>query len=223
MVNKKSLIPALLIALAPMVSSGSVSLENNKTGVYKHPFYFGAIGGYGKTTWGQLVPEQPDFTLSLSTPIRANEGGAVWGAYLGYEIIPQFALEASYMRYPDADLEFSPLSLFAFYHDGQTDMVSHTESASLVAKLMVVIPHTCGFRAYSTFGAAGVHRFDVITNRWRLSPTFGVGFNYLATERIMFEIGTEYVAGYGQSEIEPDQHYVPFLYSGFARISYRFG
>jgi opacity protein-like surface antigen len=187
-----------------------------------HPFYVGATGGYGETTWGQLVSDNSDDSpaLDMSAPINASEGGLVWGVYGGYEFIRAFALEASYMRYPTASIQFSPLSFFSFFHDGRTSFSSKTESVSLVAKVMVPIPCS-SFRLYSTFGAAGVHRDDVAANVWRLSPQFGAGLNYDITDRTMLELGTEYVAGYGQSELEPATHYIPFLYSGFLRIAYR--
>ncbi|MHB1947466.1 MAG: porin family protein [Gammaproteobacteria bacterium] len=248
MLNKK-LILALVIALISIASiskaSTGTALESKNSSKltatdlvpvalngrchtkYRHPFYVGVTGGYGQTTWGQLVPadtsEQALATLSVSTPIRVGEGGAVWGVYAGYELIPQFAFELSYMRYPNATLVFDSVSLFAIHHDGETSVVTRTESVALVAKLMVPIPRTDGLRAYSSFGAAGVHRFDIVVDRWRASPTFGVGFNYLVTQYMMLELGTEYVAGYGQSEIEPDEHYIPFLYSGFLRMALRFG
>lgn len=213
---------AILLALWGFLPSVSMATANlTSKGLYRFPFYMGGVAGYGKTTWEQLVPEEPNATLALSTPIGVTEGGAVYGAYAGYEIIPEFAFETSYMRYPNANVQFDPVSLFSFYNNGQTTLTTHTEAVELVGKIMLLIPYTCGFRAYSTFGAAGVHRFDSSTDRWRLSPTFGVGFNYLLTEHLMVELGTEYVAGYGQSEIEPDQHYVPFLYSGFVRMAVR--
>lgn len=208
------------ICMFPLCSQANTQWVDNK---YIHPIYAGLTGGYGQTTWGQLVSDEPNAALSLSTPIHVKEGGFIWGAYAGYEIIPAFAFEASYMHYPDAELEFDPYSIFSFNHDGETELTTHTESVSLIAKIMLLIPHAPGFRAYSFFGAAGVHRNDDIADRWRASPTFGVGFNYVITPRLMVELGTEYVAGYGQSEIEPDEHYVPFLYSGFLRLAYRFG
>lgn len=188
----------------------------------RHPFYVGISGGYGQTTWGMLVPDEPNMALESATPISVTEGGGLIGAYAGYEILNTFAFEASYMRYPDAQLTFGPTSWFVFDHNGQNEFTTHTESVSLVAKLMVLIPHT-PLRGYASFGAAGVHRFDEIANRWRASPTFGAGINCLLTDYLMAEFGTEYVAGYGQSEVDPAEHYIPFLYSGFARLAYRFG
>lgn len=207
----------LLIFLLPAISVAGMYFDTNKP---CYPGYFGVTGGYGQTTWGMLVPEEFNAALAVSTPIEVSEGGGLWGIYAGYEVLKTFAFEASYMHYPDAFLTFDESSLFWWKHN-TTKLTSHTESVSGVAKLMVLIPCT-RLRGYASFGAAGVHRYDKVADCWRLSPTFGAGLNYNLTERFMLEFGTEYVAGYGQSEIEPDEHYVPFLYSGFFRLAYRF-
>jgi len=213
---------SLTFLIMSSVFFGSSTYASTLVDKYSKHFYAGIAGGYGQTTWGYLVPDELNAAMNLSTPVHVSEGGGIWGIYAGYEIIPAFAIEASYMRYPDADLEFDPDSLFTFYHDERTEFSTQTESVSIVAKLMLPIPHT-SFRAYSSVGVAGVPRFDEVANSWRASPTFAAGFNYIINPSLMFEVGTEYVAGYGQSEIEPAEHYIPFLYSGFARIAYRFG
>ena len=71
---------------------------------FTHPFYVGATGGYGATTWSGLVPNQDNqnLAMSLSTPIKVTEGGAIWGAFGGYEFNKFFAIEASYNKYQDA-------------------------------------------------------------------------------------------------------------------------
>lgn len=200
-------------------SACAAILVNNK---FNKHFYAGVTAGYGQTTWGYLVPEELNAAMNLSTPIHVSEGGAVWGVYGGYEITPYIAIEASYMRYPDADLEFDPDSLFTFYHEGRTEFNTQTEDVSLSAKIMLPLGCT-SLRMYSSVGVAGVHRYDEVADRWRISPSFGAGFNYVFHPNLMLELGMEYVAGYGQSEIEPAEHYIPFLYSGFLRLAYRFG
>lgn len=189
-----------------------------------HPFYIGITGGYGSTTWNGLVPadnKQNEATL-LSTPKSVTEGGAIWGMYVGYEFIPQFALEASYTHFPNATVYFDEMSLVSFNNDGLTSLTTKTESVSLLAKFMVMIPHTT-IRIYSSAGAAGVHRQDMLNNVWRASPSFTVGFNYNFTDHLMGEFGMNYTGGYGESELDPSQDYVPFLYSAFFRLAYRFG
>ena len=53
------------------------------------PFYLGLTGGYGATTWGQLVPQNANVAMSLSTPTQVSESGFAWGVVGGYEFIPQ--------------------------------------------------------------------------------------------------------------------------------------
>lgn len=187
---------------------------------YKHPFYVGVTGGYGSTTWGHLVPKDPNAAMSLSTPIYVKEGGTVLGVFGGYEFMPEFALEASYMHYPNARLYFDPISLFTFNYDGRTELTSRTETVALMGKVMLFIPHT-DIRGYSSFGVATIHRKDAIQNIWRVDPTFGAGLNYTFSEHWMTELGINYTAGYGQAEIDPTTSFVPFLYSVFLRLAYR--
>lgn len=213
--NMWSMIFVLLISSMTIKSSFAQN-------TYHNPFYIGITGGYGTTTWANLVPKELNAAMSLSTPTGVSEGGTIWGVYGGYEILPCFAFEGSYMRYPTAHLYFDEMSLFSFYHDGRNELTTRTESISIVGKIMMSIPCIWKLRAYSDFGAAEVHRYDPIVDRWRLSPTFGAGLNYTLNPNTIIELGTEYVAGYGQSELDPADHFIPFLYSGFLRLAYHF-
>jgi Outer membrane protein beta-barrel domain len=188
-----------------------------------HPFYLGASGGYGSTTWKGLVPlkDKQNLAINISTPIRVREGGALWGFFLGYEFIPYFALEASYMHYPNARVIFDPISLFTYMNEGRTQFVTHTESVSLMAKILLAIPNT-RMRIYSSAGAASMHRSDILANHWRLSPTFGVGLNYHFTEHLTSELAGNYIAGFGESQLNPTETYFPFLYSLSLRLAYYF-
>lgn len=190
---------------------------------FQYPTYIGVMGGYGSTTWEGLVPafENRSAAISISTPSRVDEGGAVWGVFAGYELSPYFAIEANYAHYPDANIFFDVDSLFAFENDGQTVLHTSTETVSLMAKVMLVIPHTT-IRAFSSAGIARIQRADVITRGMRISPTFGAGLNYNFTKRIMGELGANYTAGYGESELNPATDYVPFLYAVLLKLAYRF-
>jgi hypothetical protein len=190
---------------------------------FRYPIYVGITGGYGATTWEGLVPikKNQSGAMIMSTPVSVTEGGAVWGVFAGYEFIPYFALEGSYMRYPNAKVSFDEFSIYTFDHDGDTELSTHTETVSLMGKIMLIIP-TTRVRAYSSAGVAGSHRWDAISDRWRVTPTFGIGFNYPLTPHIMSEVGASYTAGYGTSELNPAENYMPFLYSVFLRFAYRF-
>lgn len=185
--------------------------------------YVGIIGGYGSTTWDGLVPSSrnKNIAMNMSTPIEVREGGGIWGVLAGYEFGPYFAIEGNYLKYPDANVAFDALSLFAFNNDGITKFTSHTEALSLMGKIMMVIPNT-GIRAFSGAGATNLHREDIIIDDWRLSPTFAVGFIYSISEHLMGSLVGDYTAGFGESQLNPADTYYPFLYSVTARLAYRF-
>jgi hypothetical protein len=190
---------------------------------FKYPFYLGAAGGYGSTTWEGLVPtlNNQSVALSLSTPTGASEGGGVWGFFGGYEITRYFAVEANYLHFPNARVSFDPISLFSFLNDGLTEFITQTETVNLMGKVMLIIPKT-DIRVFSGAGAAGVHREDFLYDHWRLSPTFAVGFNYNFKPHLMGEIAANYTAGYGKAQLNPTDVYFPFLYSVTIRLAYRF-
>lgn len=188
---------------------------------FRHPFYVGGIGGYGSTTWQGLVPTTYDElqALSISVPIEAKEGGAAWGIYTGYEFSPFFAVEASYMHYPDATIYVDPDSFYSVENENITQFNSRTSTVSLMAKLMIIIPNTT-IRAYSGIGASNIHRADLLKDDWLIGPAFSAGFNYHLTEHIMAELGGNYTTGYGESTRRPANNYFPFLYSVAFRLAY---
>lgn len=191
---------------------------------FSHPWYIGALAGYGSTTWGGLVPspENTNIAIKMSAPLEVAEGGSVWGGIFGYELSPFFALEATYMHYPDAHVKFDKFSIFSFKHHGETRFQTSTELFGVLAKLMVAVPNT-QLRIYSSVGGADVHREDMLVSRWRLSPIFGLGVNYHFNDRFMGEIGGNYIAGYGEALLSPVDTYWPFLYSASLKLIYCFG
>jgi len=214
--TKCSFLSLLLVSL-PGFSGGSGPFSFNPS------LYFGALGGYGSTTWAGLVPvkSRQNSALSMATPIKVSEGGSVAGAFIGYEFVPAFALELTYMDYPNANVFFDPMSLFSFKHDDLEMFRTKTKTVSLLAKVMMPVSNTA-FRLYSSVGAAGVQRKDMLINDWRLSPSFGAGLNYRLGKHVMAEIGANYTAGYGESQLSPADSYFPFLYSVVGRLAYRF-
>ncbi|MDP3559195.1 MAG: hypothetical protein Q8R79_02420 [Legionellaceae bacterium] len=219
MTNKK-----LILLCSLFVSSAGYSTKVEVINKFKHPFYAGALGGYGSTTWEGLVPsdENLNLAMSMSTPIDVREGGGVWGFLAGYELNPYFALEANYVHYPDATVFFDPMSLFSFNQGDKTELLTRTETINLMGKIMMFIPNT-EIRAYSSAGVAEVHRNDFLIKQWRLSPTFGVGLNYHFTDYLMGELAGNYTAGFGEAQLNPTDSYFPFLYSVSLRIAYCFG
>lgn len=203
------------VAIAQEVTSPALS--------WLHSFYVGAEAGYGSTTWEGLVPQEENLNAGMrtSTPILVTEGGVLWGFVAGYEFSRHLALEASYTQYPKATVSFDEESIFTFENDGLVDLYTNTNAISLMAKVMLDVPRT-RLRGYSSFGVAQIHREDQLNDAYQTSPTFGVGFVYDASAHIMIELGFNYTAGYGQSEMNPAIDYIPFLYSGFGRLSYKF-
>jgi opacity protein-like surface antigen len=213
----KILLAAGLYSLSTFVQSQTV--EESR---FAHALYGGGSLGYGSTTWYGLVPqeEKQNINMALYTPISAREGGVVWGGVAGYEFTPQFALEINYQHYPDANMTFDEVSLFAIDHNDNRVLNSNTEVVFVLAKFMLLIPNTPA-RVYSGFGIGDVHRNDLINNHWQFSPSFGAGINYTATPHVMAELAANYTAGYGESELNPVNDYVPFLYSICAKLIYR--
>jgi len=191
--------------------------------LYSHRLYGGGSLGYGSTTWYGLVPaqEKQNMAMSLSTPTLSQEGGLIWGGVVGYEFNPFFALEINYQQYPQASLVFDEESLFAFDHNDNTLLNTKTEVVFALAKIMVMVPNT-PIRVYSGAGVGDVHRNDQLNNHWLFTPSFGAGVNYLPTPHIMAELAANYTAGYGESELNPVEDYIPFLYSVCVKLVYRY-
>lgn len=218
----KKQFPFILVAAFLFLSSGC-DAGSMETVQNRHPVYAGVLGGFGSTTWKGLVPDSKNqnMALMMSTPIEVREGGSVWGILAGYELSPYFAIETSYMRYPDAKIYFDSMSLFSFNNDGQREFKTETETVNLMGKIMLILPNST-IRVYSSAGIADVHRNDLLVNQWLMSPTFGAGINFHVSEHFMTELGANYTAGFGESQLEPTNTYIPFLYSVSLRLAYLF-
>lgn len=212
----------LSILLWPLLSvAGSMGEAPKQKS--RSPFYIGGNIGYGSTTWKGLVPnvENQNIVLNISTPTSVNEGGVVYGGAVGYELIPHFAIEANYLDYPDATIFFDEGSLFAFENDGLTWLHTQTEAVTLMAKFMFTIPST-DVRAYSSIGGGGIHRKDNLNDTWLMTPSFGVGLLFPLSEHFIAEFSGNYMAGYGESELNPVEDFIPFLYAAYFRLIYHF-
>lgn len=213
--NLAFLIPVILGAI---LSHNAAAHNDNP----RYPLYAGLIGGVGSTTWDGLVPakENQNLALMMSTPTQVQEGGPVWGVFMGYELFKYFALEVNYIKYPHAIVHFDPMSIFSAANDDEQEFTTHAETVNLSAKVMVPIPHTT-INIYSTAGVARLHREDILIDHWRVTPAFGFGLNHDFTPHIMGDIGANYTAGFGDAQLSPSDTYYPFLYSGFVRLAYR--
>ncbi len=209
-----------LLTLLLLHTLSSYAIEE-KNSLSPTSLYIGALGGAGTTTWYGLVPkiENQNLALGMSMPTEVQEGGSVWGAFAGYEFTRTFAIEMSYMRYPNATVTFDPMSLFSFLNNDLVTLTTKTEMVDLKAKLMVPLPRS-NFRVFSSVGAAGVHRNDLLVNQWHISPAFSAGINYHMSDHLMGEIAGNYTAGFGEAQLNPSDSYVPFLYSIVFRLAY---
>lgn len=191
----------------------------------KYHWYVGGLAGFGTTTWGALAPN-PNLkeynSLIQSTPTKVSEGGAIYGGLVGYEFSPYFAVEAAYMRYPNAIIHSDPNYSFLVDEYNVSEFSTQTETVNVLAKVMVFVPGTNGVRFYSGIGGAGVHRKDILLDGWKFTPAFALGFNYNFTEHIMAELAGTFTAGYGEPRLIAALGYYPFLYSGQAKLAYRF-
>lgn len=216
-------IKKLNVSALVLLCSSSFLSHAETPNIFNRSVYAGAMFGFGSTTWEGLVPTKANqnLAINMSTPISVREGGRTWGFLAGYEFTRYFALEANYIRFADANIAFDEVSIFSFDHDGSRSFNTQTEAYSVMGKIMLVVPNT-DLRVYSSAGIANLHRQDMIMDDWRITPTFGVGVNYHFTEQIMGEIGGNYVAGFGESQLNPTDTFYPFLYSVSFRLAYLF-
>lgn len=192
-----------------------------------HPFYFGPMLGYGNTDWSMLTiqcdtndPECDSNSLALATPISAGDSGLSWGSTVGYELKPEWAAEASFIRFPTTTIQFA--KDYSYYIDkfNVREIRSSTWAFFAVGKFMTQVGST-GFRGFANAGIDFTSRSDLITHRLQVSPTFGLGINYVFPSRMMLEFGFQYMAGFGRATEIPARFYIPFLYSLHAKLMYR--
>ncbi len=214
----------LISLLIPYISfAGGAETAPNYNAIWRaNPFYFGVLGGFGSTDWRMLVPschgtqqniDDCKSMSNLSAPLSAGDMGFSWGATIGYEIQPHFALEATVIRFPDTTIRFDDATFYQYLADHNlTQITSVTWAYYFVAKFMVQIGDTA-FRGFANAGPELTHRKDVLVNAVRVNPTFGVGLDYLLAAHAMLEFGFQYIAGYGEANTTPACNYIPFLYS----------
>ncbi len=188
----------------------------------KLPWYIGAQFGYGSSTWGKLVPVYDVDVMEQTVPRSVKEEGFSSGVAVGYEFNRHFTLEGNYIHYPKAIIKFSPDSKFAFDHN-KTRFSTHSESFSVMAKFMANVPYTSHrWRVFSSFGVGALYRHDMLRHMWHFGPGFGAGAIWDISKRLLGELGFQLYAGDAKSEFEPVKDYIPFLYTAYGKISYRF-
>ncbi len=208
-----------------------------RTHIYKNykrffsKFYFGGMGGYGSTDWGFLVckPDNTPGNQDCSDPastgrvgalLDAKDKGGVYGGYIGFQMSPRFAVELHYTRYPDTEITIDEFSNYRSPpYNYPTHFTSHTAVYYFIGKFFVHIWHTHTL-AYADAGASFIHRQDVMANKVKLMPTFGVGFKRPFNKWVAMEFGFQFHVGYDEATTVPALEYSPFLYSIFIGIDF---
>ena len=210
-----------LIIIFALTSITALANNDNDTARYPNPIYLGITLGYGSTTWGSLIDKNKHSAANVATPIKVHEGGFVYGFYAGYEFSPYFAIETHYTHYQTADVYFLKTSDYYILYKIK-EIRSKTEAYNINAKVMAPFFHT-KLRVYADAGAATIHRSDKLARtNWHLGPTFGAGANYLVNSHFMIEAGFQYYTGWGKSQVDPVDNFIPFLYDAQLRLAYRF-
>lgn len=205
----------------------------------RNSLYGGVSLGYGSTDWSLITTKNTNSNLAtMSTPIKADDKGLVWGFFLGYQITKHFGLEAYYSSYPETKLIFAEGN---YYFPGNKRNTAFSETSVYGVIARAILEMNNKLSGFIDFGMAIIHRKDKTAmcsntdtfgtcasadlkkvNAIRVSPTFGAGVTYNITKKVISELGFQYTAGYGQSNMTPVFDYIPFLYSVYFRLGYRF-
>lgn len=204
----------VVCSISAALAGGSSAKESIEA---KRPFYLGVLGGYGHTTWGELISPEQSWLVLQSTPISTRDNGFVWGFLGGYNFTPNFALEATFVKFHDSDVYFLENSFYTPVDQYRTK----THVFTLVGKFIVPMSRL-KISPYANAGLSLTHRKDILANKYRVGAAFGVGAMKDISDRVTFDLNFQYITGYGMSELKPALDYIPFLLSAQARLLYRF-
>ncbi|EKD77262.1 MAG: hypothetical protein ACD_42C00408G0007 [uncultured bacterium] len=196
--------------------------------------YFGVNMGGGYTTWKYLLDTTDQGSQQPSLPSRVKEGGPSWGVVFGFDVAKNFAIELQYMEFADAHVDFAPGSSY-FDSNGNpvTSMVSKTDAYSLSGKFFVPVGVQTHLRAFAAVGAGLVERRDPLIDEDPnglppgnvtlscVSPYMSAGLDYNFTRHWIVESGFQYYTGFGASEINPVDSFVPFAWDAYGRLAYQ--
>lgn len=190
-----------------------------------YPIYVGILAGYGSTNWNSLANHDKDYSDQVLTtvPEKADDTGLDYGAFIGYQFTPNYALEFEYRKFKTSDIFFNyPDSIYVDPAGNRIyDFRSTTFNIALVNKLILPLPNN--FSVFSGLGPSMTYRRDELAKRTQeAGVTFVVGANYDVNERVILGIEGDYSSGWGKSEYYPVYHYIPFLYSANLKLAYRF-
>jgi hypothetical protein len=226
----------LLFAFASYATSQNASLFKNKNHTDdlsslfpSKTVYFGVNIGGGSTEWKYLVDtSDPGDPADATTPVAVNEGGPSWGIVFGYDVVKNFAIELQYMEFANSNISFDENGYDTY---GYYNVVSKTDAYSLSGKFFVPVSHT-HLRAFAAIGAGLVERRDPLvspnpdlppsgTTASCVSPYMSGGLDYNFTRHWITEVGFQYYTGFGASEINPVDSFIPFAWDAYGRLAYQ--
>lgn len=233
----------LALLLFPLIDCNTLAQNSNHSLDYLFPsrtVYFGVNMGGGSTEWKYLVDTtDQDNAGQNSLPSAVNEGGPSWGVVFGFDVAKNFAIELQYMQFADANIQFLPSS--AYFNSAGVqifNIVSKTDAYSLSGKFFVPI----GFkpthlRAFAAIGAGIVERHDALVNENPnsasglppsgdgtascVTPYMSSGLDYNFTRHWIMEGGFQYYTGFGASEVDPVDSFIPFAWDAYGRLAYQ--
>ena len=207
-----------------MAKSAITAASKDSTPFVRSGFYLGPSIGYGSTDWSFLTTDK-NSAAAVSSPISASDEGMVYGLIAGYQINNYFAVEGSYMHYPQSKITFAAFSAYWPLAETTTTIKSQTQQFALYLKLLVPLHiHFLGDTSiYSGVGAEETYRSDKLAKQGnKLGAIFTGGIIHFFTRHIAVEGGFDYSTGAGRSEVLPAHHYIPFLYQGHVALLYYF-
>ena len=220
---------AFLVLAAQILPFVSVALPEGDALLYpSRTAYIGVNLGGGSTEWKYLVDttDLPGASTG-SVPVDVNEGGPSWGVVFGYDVNKNFAIELQYMRFADSNITFDELGYDTY---GYYNFISRTDAYSLSGKFLVPVGTVpTRLRVFAAVGAGMVERHDAVllntmTARMLscITPYLSAGANYSFTRHWMLESGFQYYTGFGVSEVNPVNDFIPFAWDAYARVAYQF-
>ena len=192
--------------------------------------YFGASLGGGSTEWTYLVDttDAGQDPTAGSTPSAVTEGGPSWGVVFGYDLAKNFAIELQYMEFADSSISFDNAGAGTY---GYYNVISKTDAYSLSGKFFVPLAMT-HFRVFAAIGAGLVERRDPLVSENSSAPPAHVtascvtpymssGVDYNITRHWIIEGGFQYYTGFGASETDPVDSFIPFAWDAYGRLAYQ--
>lgn len=185
-------------------------------------FYVGLMSGVANVDWSSTV--STDVSSYGSNPLSADGVGALFGADVGYQFSPHFAVEGEVIRMPDTRLTFYYILPFPPFNNdylNQSVVTSHMTFAAVTFKVIAPLPNS-KFSLFVDAGPAYQYRADAIKNIGTWAPTFGGGLLYRINEHWQAEGSFQYAPGTGKSIADPMYAYVPEIYAGTFKLDYIF-